>query len=209
AGRGPGGHPLRCAARGSGWRRAARLSPGGLPPPEPGAGRSAAPGPRGGGGQRGGPGPGRGGAARGRGLARLRGAGRVHLHRCPGSALEGLRHPLGPRTARGHRTPRRSHPAGAACPRGPAVNALWALMGLIAAAFVGSVLMGRRAHARHGLASGSAPLLAVFAGCVLGPTVLGLVTPGLLDVFTPLAQVGLGWLALIMGLDYGWLDRRR
>jgi hypothetical protein len=86
------------------------------------------------------------------------------------------------------------------------VNALWALMGLIAAAFVGSVLMGRREQARHGLASGSEPVL---AGFVLGPTVLGLVTPGLLDVFTPLAQVGLGWLALIMGLDYGWLDRRR
>ncbi|HUM11234.1 MAG TPA: hypothetical protein VLT82_09830 [Myxococcaceae bacterium] len=86
------------------------------------------------------------------------------------------------------------------------MNALWALMGLIAAAFVGSVLVGRRGQPRHGLASGSGPVL---AGFLLGPTVLGLVTPGLLEVFTPLAQVGLGWLALILGLDYGWVDRRR
>jgi hypothetical protein len=39
--------------------------------------------------------------------------------------------------------------------------------------------------------------------------VLGLVTPELVEVFNPLAQVGLGWLALILGLDYGWVDRRR
>ena len=69
-------------------------------------------------------------------------------------------------------------------------------MGLIAAAFVGSVLVGRRGQTRHGLASGSEPVL---VGFLLGPTVLGLVTPGLLEVFTPLAQVGLGWLALIVG----------
>ena len=86
------------------------------------------------------------------------------------------------------------------------MNALWALMGLIAAAFVGSVLMGRRGQTRHGLASGSEPVL---VGFLIGPTMLGLVTPGLLEVFTPLAQVGLGWLALIVGLDYGWVDRRR
>jgi hypothetical protein len=86
------------------------------------------------------------------------------------------------------------------------MNALWGLMGLIAAAFVGSVLVGRQGQTRHGLASGSEPVL---AGFILGPTMLGLVTPGLLEVFTPLAQVGLGWLALIVGLDYGWIDRRR
>jgi|KBSSwiStaDraftv2_1062776.scaffolds.fasta_scaffold05700_7 hypothetical protein len=86
------------------------------------------------------------------------------------------------------------------------MNALWALMGLIAAAFVGSVLVGRQRQTRHGLASGSEPVL---AGFLIGPTMLGLVTPGLLEVFTPLAQVGLGWLALIVGLDYGWIDRRR
>ena len=86
------------------------------------------------------------------------------------------------------------------------MNALWALMGLIAAAFAGSVLMDRRRQTRHGLASGSEPVL---AGFLIGPTMLGLVTPALLEVFTPLAQVGLGWLALIVGLDYGWVDRRR
>jgi hypothetical protein len=86
------------------------------------------------------------------------------------------------------------------------MNALWALMGLIAAAFVGSVLVGRQGETRHGLASGSEPVL---VGFLIGPTMLGLVTPVLLEVFTPLAQVGLGWLALIVGLDYGWVDRRR
>jgi hypothetical protein len=85
------------------------------------------------------------------------------------------------------------------------MNALWALMGLIAAAFVGSVLMGRRSQTRPGLASGSEPVL---AGFLVGPTVLGLVNPELLEVFTPLAQVGLGWIALIVGLDYGWEGRR-
>jgi len=86
------------------------------------------------------------------------------------------------------------------------MNALWALMGLIAAAFAGSVLVGRKGQPRHGLASGSEPVL---IGFVVGPTVLGVVTPGLLEIFTPLAQVGLGWLALIIGLDYGWVGRRR
>ena len=86
------------------------------------------------------------------------------------------------------------------------MNALWLLTCLIVAAFVGSVLVGRRGQPRRGLASGSGPVL---FGFLLGPTVLGLVTPGLLEVFTPLAQVGLGWLALIVGLDYGWVDRRR
>jgi hypothetical protein len=86
------------------------------------------------------------------------------------------------------------------------MSALWALMGLIAAAFVGSVLVARQRQSRHGLASGSEPVL---VGFLIGPTALGLVTPGLLEVFTPLAQVGLGWLALILGLDYGWVGRRR
>src|SRR5215468_4247777 len=85
------------------------------------------------------------------------------------------------------------------------MNALWGLMGLIVAAAVGSVLVGRQGQTRHGLASGSEPVL---AGFIIGPTMLGLVTPGLLEVFTPLAQVGLGWLALIVGLDYGWVGRR-
>ncbi|MGZ3480206.1 MAG: hypothetical protein ACXU81_07635, partial [Myxococcaceae bacterium] len=86
------------------------------------------------------------------------------------------------------------------------MSALWGLMGLILAAWMGSVLVGRRGQPRRGLASGSGPVL---LGFVLGPSILGLVTPGLLEVFTPLAQVGLGWLALIVGLDYGWVDRRR
>ncbi len=86
------------------------------------------------------------------------------------------------------------------------MSALWGLMGLILAAWLGSVLVGRRGQPRRGLASGSE---AVLLGFVLGPSILGLVTPGLLEVFTPLAQVGLGWLALIVGLDYGWVDRRR
>jgi hypothetical protein len=86
------------------------------------------------------------------------------------------------------------------------MNALWLLTALILAAVVGSVLVGRRGQPRRGLASGSGPVL---FGFLLGPTVLGVVTPSLLEVFTPLAQVGLGWLALIVGLDYGWVDRRR
>jgi hypothetical protein len=81
---------------------------------------------------------------------------------------------------------------------------LWVILGLLAAAFVGSRLVGE--HGRHrGLASGTEPVL---VGFLLGPTLLGLLTPDLLALFTPLAQVGLGWLALIIGLDYRWGDQR-
>jgi hypothetical protein len=66
--------------------------------------------------------------------------------------------------------------------------------------------MERRGQPRRGTASGSGSAL---LGFLLGPTLLGVVTPELLGLFTPLAQVGLGWLALILGLDYGWVGRRR
>jgi Kef-type K+ transport system membrane component KefB len=80
------------------------------------------------------------------------------------------------------------------------------LFALLAAAFLGTGLMGRPGHPRRGLASGSGSAL---VGFLLGPTLLGVVTPGVVTLFTPLAQVGLGWLALILGLDYGWVERRR
>lgn len=80
------------------------------------------------------------------------------------------------------------------------------LFALLAAAFLGTILMGRPGQPRRGTASGSGSAL---AGFLLGPTLLGVVTPAVVDLFTPLAQVGLGWLALILGLDYGYVDRRR
>jgi Kef-type K+ transport system membrane component KefB len=80
------------------------------------------------------------------------------------------------------------------------------LFALLAAAFLGTVFMERQGHPRRGSASGAGSAL---VGFLLGPTLLGVVTPGVVTLFTPLAQVGLGWLALILGLDYGWVDRRR
>ena len=59
------------------------------------------------------------------------------------------------------------------------------LTALLAAAFLGSVLMERRGQPRRGLASGAGLAL---VGFVLGPTLLGVVTPGVVALFTPLAQ---------------------
>jgi hypothetical protein len=86
------------------------------------------------------------------------------------------------------------------------VTPLGLLFALLAAAFLGTMVMGRPGQPRRGTPSGSGSAL---AGFLLGPTLLGLVTPAVVDLFTPLAQVGLGWLALILGLDYGYVDRRR
>lgn len=80
------------------------------------------------------------------------------------------------------------------------------LLGLLVLSYIGGFLVGGRAIRGFGLPSGSEY---VALGFLVGPHVLGLVDRALLDAFTPLAHVALGWLALAMGLDYGFRRSRR
>jgi Kef-type K+ transport system membrane component KefB len=86
------------------------------------------------------------------------------------------------------------------------MNALLLLMGLLVLSYIGSFLVGGRAIRGFGLPSGSEYLLLGFA---IGPNVLGLVERSMLDAFEPIADVALGWLAFVLGLDYAFLGRRR
>jgi Kef-type K+ transport system membrane component KefB len=86
------------------------------------------------------------------------------------------------------------------------VNAIWLLMGLLLLSYIGSFLVGGRALRGVGLPSGAEY---VVLGFVLGPHVLGLLDRSSLDAFEPVANVSLGWLALVIGLDYGFVQGRR
>ena len=80
------------------------------------------------------------------------------------------------------------------------------LLGLLVLSYIGGFLVGGRAIRGFGLPSGSEY---VALGFLVGPQVFGLVDRALLDVFAPIAHVALGWLALAMGLDYGFRRSRR
>jgi hypothetical protein len=86
------------------------------------------------------------------------------------------------------------------------MNGLLLLMGLLVLSYIGSFLVGGRAIRGFGLPSGSEYLV---LGFVIGPSVLGLVERSMLDAFEPIADVALGWLSLVLGLDYAFLGRRR
>ena len=75
---------------------------------------------------------------------------------------------------------------------------------LLAAAYVGSVLIGSRRG--RGLASGAEWLLLGFAA---GPMGLSLLEPEVLDAFRQIALVGVGWVTVAVGLEYGWVGARR
>lgn len=80
------------------------------------------------------------------------------------------------------------------------------LLGLLVLSYIGGFLVGGRAIRGFGLPSGSEY---VTLGFLVGPHVLGLVDRALLDAFAPIAHIALGWLALAMGLDYGFRRSRR
>lgn len=80
------------------------------------------------------------------------------------------------------------------------------LLGLLVLSYIGGFLVGGRAIRGFGLPSGSEY---VALGFLIGPHALGLVDRALLDAFAPVAHVALGWLALAMGLDYGFRRARR
>ncbi len=86
------------------------------------------------------------------------------------------------------------------------MNAIFLLMGLLVLSYLGGVLVGRRGSGVVGLPAG---LEYVALGFVLSPTLLGLVERSMLEAFSPLVHVALGWLALIVGLDFGYAGKHR
>ncbi|KYF82403.1 potassium transporter Kef, partial [Sorangium cellulosum] len=85
-------------------------------------------------------------------------------------------------------------------------NAVWLLMGLLVLSYLGSSLVSGRVLRGIGLPSGAEY---VVLGFVLGPSALGLLEPSSLAAFEPIAGVALGWLALVVGLDFGFVGNRR
>jgi len=71
---------------------------------------------------------------------------------------------------------------------------------LLVGSYLGGFLVGGGGKRARGLASGAGMVL---LGFVSGPAVLGLLSAETLELFTPLMQVGVGWLALNSGLVYG------
>lgn len=80
------------------------------------------------------------------------------------------------------------------------------LVGLLVLSYAGSFLAGGRTLRGAGLPSS---VEYAVLGFLLGPHVLGIVGNDLVSTFEPLAQVALGWLALVIGLDFGWTGTRR
>jgi hypothetical protein len=77
---------------------------------------------------------------------------------------------------------------------------------LLVGSYLGGFLVGGRTGRARGVASGAG---VVVLGFVAGPSVLSLVNQETLDLFTPLTQVGVGWLAMDSGLVYGRVFGRR
>jgi Kef-type K+ transport system membrane component KefB len=73
-------------------------------------------------------------------------------------------------------------------------------MGLLLLAYLASFLVGGHTIRGFGLASGAEY---VVLGFVLGPTVLGLVEKSMLATFDPIADVAVGWIALLIGFGFG------
>jgi hypothetical protein len=87
------------------------------------------------------------------------------------------------------------------------VSAIALLMGLLLLSFLGSLIVGGRGTASSkGLPSGVEYL---GLGVLVGPMALGLVERQMITDFEPVVQVALGWLAFVVGLDFGRVDGRR
>lgn len=80
------------------------------------------------------------------------------------------------------------------------MNEIVLLAALLAVGYLGSFLAGERAVRGFGLPS-SVEWVAI--GFVLGPHVLGVVGGGVIATIEPVLYVGIGWLSLAVGLDYG------
>ena len=85
------------------------------------------------------------------------------------------------------------------------MNAIALLLCLLLAAYVGSALAGRGVRG-YGLPSGAEWLL---IGVGLGPLGLGAFDSSTIREFQPLVIAGLGWVAMVIGIDYGYVGERR
>jgi hypothetical protein len=86
------------------------------------------------------------------------------------------------------------------------MNALVLLMGLLVLSYLGGFLADRGAARGLGRPSG---IEYVALGLVVGPSALGLAPRALLEPFTPIAHVAIGWLAFGLGLEAAFVDARR
>jgi Kef-type K+ transport system membrane component KefB len=86
------------------------------------------------------------------------------------------------------------------------MTSIWTLIGLLGLAYLGSAMLGPRGAARFGLSSG---VEFVLLGVAIGPLLLGVLERSTLGTFEPVAGVATGWFALLIGLGFGWADRRR
>jgi hypothetical protein len=84
------------------------------------------------------------------------------------------------------------------------VSAIALLMGLLVLSYLGSLLVGT--GKARGLASG---IEFIGLGFAVGPHALGLVERPMITEFEPIVQVALGWLAFVVGLDFGRVEGRR
>ncbi|MBN9167020.1 MAG: hypothetical protein BGO98_46555 [Myxococcales bacterium 68-20] len=84
------------------------------------------------------------------------------------------------------------------------MSAIALLMGLLVLSYLGSLLVGT--GKTRGLASG---IEFIGLGFVVGPHALGLVERPMITEFEPIVQVALGWLAFVVGLDFGRVEGRR
>jgi hypothetical protein len=84
------------------------------------------------------------------------------------------------------------------------VTALWILLALLVMASLGGA-GGLRSSGR-GSASGAGVLS---AGVLLGPAVLGVVPADVAARFAPLGGAAAAWIAVVIGLDYGFAGTRR
>lgn len=78
------------------------------------------------------------------------------------------------------------------------------LMGLLGLSYLGTLLVGGKAA--RGLPSG---IEFLGLGFVVGPHVFGFVQREVVVEFEPVVQAGLGWLAFVVGLDFGRVNGRR
>ena len=84
------------------------------------------------------------------------------------------------------------------------MSAIALLMGLLVLSYLGSLLVGT--GKTRGLASG---IEFIGLGFAVGPHALGLVERPMITEFEPIVQVALGWLAFVVGLDFGRVEGRR
>lgn len=84
------------------------------------------------------------------------------------------------------------------------MSAIALLMGLLLLSYIGSMIVG--SNKKPGLPSG---IEFVGLGFAVGPRALGLIERPMMIDFEPIVQVALGWLAFVVGLDFGRVEGRR